>query len=1653
MVKESLRGNSNYSEADLEEMAKLRMTNMASPETGAEEVITEPVKPISPADVKLVKPKVVLGVKSRDELKKTFIDDKIKQLRASGESNYDPANTKLYNDIYGRAFDKLNPARSEKQNDRVNKSDKSKNNIVLNNIEDIVRDGYGRLSVSKNGENIAFDKFDIAIDNDTKTAEVVFIQKKDRTENKGIGLESYIELGERLKEKGITLQSLGQAQLIGGKNIWDTLVKNGLAKKIASGRYEYIGKTETENKSKSPSELSLSELNELPNSENFNETNKQALAELNSINFNDKQSVKDGISKILEIINNKFIPENKVEQVLKTKEKLIGNSNYYSKEYLEKYIQYTTKDFSELKQLETNKKENEQPKEQTTSREEPVATNVTETKSEDAGVSKEIKVRTGVSRLKQKIKDPNRIKAMKIEVFSPEGIVMQHFIGGGKVSKQAVIDFYKGSETEANLRSHMVAKQEKYGKAYAPDFDDLAHSLWAANEEKLPNSTTEDYKAAVESVVQEYTSIVQMAKDLIASHTGDKATKAEEMMSKMHEQAEKDGTSVYVDAIQNEVEKLSDEEIEQIANDQKSFDEWQGENKDIITGDAEGDVFQKSKELEYAEGELIKAERELSASKKAFDAKRKELDKGLIADQEDLFGERKSTDETSLFDERATVDARNEAVKPFKDRYDAAVKNYKKWQDKVASLEGTEDSQTSLFQKASAKKANVEKIVNKLKSSMPNVKVVFDENLKAAGKWSPINKTITINPYHAGLDTPIHEYGHVLIDAIGYNNKVIQAAIKQLKTSPLWAETKERYKELDEENLGKEVLAEAIGREGAGIFDKESEKSKFKVFLEYIFDWLKTKLGINKNIAKSLAKQIIGGVGTKDIVGKGETEQFQKNKSYKEQLEQMVRDIESKDLMEMPIEELTNAYNIITRAQLDEQISGKTSSKLLDTVMKKIALNIIERGIKDSEKQVDRAAVEHKDITSINSFMRVLSHFSDAFPGMKHLSKLWDKAFLGKVKEAEELKNTHQKLAEAVIKEENKKLGIIDKGKQAGAQILFDIKHRFFRFMDNGEGKIITVSEAKQKGLSDAKIAYVKYVRELIGKKLEIEGNSVYEADMDVLKLNKSTGEKFQTEGLISGLASLMTSDRLNNIRISFTNPITGKTEVTEFKNAKAIISKFGQGDISDKFKAVKLLLTTTLKTKSQFKKGYHADGGNKNWPMYKSGTPALDENGNLPSKFGKDNSGDANYSTDFYNAIDQYIDDYTHIKHISPLVPIINSMEHLAKNGITDEDGNVTHKKKVLAKWFERWQKLHILKSLDEFEPTVDATLRTLRFITSARTMLFNVPAQGLNLAIGVYNNWVDMNFKDFAIGLGRMFGGKNRGFGVTNKYMMDIARKYHAVSVDMDSNPLRTGLGVFSSLGFAGTKFGEIIIQTSGLAGRMSEKDYNSFEYKKNKHGVEELVIKDSLTAKEKEELEERIQDHINKVSDIQGKYGEKDKRNIMNNELGKTALQMKVWIPDWYRTRFGDVGRWTKMLEGGFKELRDDMKEKGTVKAFWENKNFMNNLKGVMMVAFLVSLVYGDDDDDEKSMASKAAQRFLSDVLFVFDPNTAKFTISRPAVAIGTIEKLIDATDHLLALEADDFYKTKSTWGDKGESKLRGDIMNFVPGKKVIEYVTED
>jgi len=107
-----------------------------------------------------------------------------------------------------------------------------KYNVSLPNIDEIIKNGGGQLEVITNDKKVEFDEFVITVDGNY--AEVMFIRKKDPTQNKGIGVPIYIELGRRLAEKGIKLCS-SKAQYGPGHDLWLKLAQLGFTEKTNGG--------------------------------------------------------------------------------------------------------------------------------------------------------------------------------------------------------------------------------------------------------------------------------------------------------------------------------------------------------------------------------------------------------------------------------------------------------------------------------------------------------------------------------------------------------------------------------------------------------------------------------------------------------------------------------------------------------------------------------------------------------------------------------------------------------------------------------------------------------------------------------------------------------------------------------------------------------------------------------------------------------------------------------------------------------------------------------------------------------------------------------------------------------------------------------------------------------------------------------------------------------------------------------------------------------------------------------------------------------------------------------------------------------------------------------------------------------------------------
>lgn len=350
-----------------------------------------------------------------------------------------------------------------------------------------------------------------------------------------------------------------------------------------------------------------------------------------------------------------------------------------------------------------------------------------------------------------KEKEPGVMKkAASVEdLTEPRDIVLQHFSTGGKIHPSAIKDLFGGKDerirqstsTEGERKSRIGLLSKK-----APGIKELAHQLWEKGQTRDGESkhTDRDYVNAIEQVLLAHVSPGSMAKDLAERYV----TKAvrQELTPEETEHVDEG----LIGKLSKEVDGIDEPAKTEITNllkkyqDRYGFVDWNKLHSD--TKGFEPDILELSQQTQkklheivqrHAEParspepkeskpdnvhgkadsssqetperiavkkQLTEASEELSGAKSAFDSKRKELDKTIVADREDLFGSRKSSSGAKLFDERVDPTARDKAIAPLKERMEKAKAEVERLQKKYDGLQGKESNQSEIFKNESADK-------------------------------------------------------------------------------------------------------------------------------------------------------------------------------------------------------------------------------------------------------------------------------------------------------------------------------------------------------------------------------------------------------------------------------------------------------------------------------------------------------------------------------------------------------------------------------------------------------------------------------------------------------------------------------------------------------------------------------------------------------------------------------------------------------------------------------------------------------------------------------------------------------------------------------------------------------------------------------------
>jgi len=752
---------------------------------------------------------------------------------------------------------------------------------------------------------------------------------------------------------------------------------------------------------------------------------------------------------------------------------------------------------------------------------------------------------------------------------------------------------------------------------------------------------------------------------------------------------------------------------------------------------------------------------------------------------------------------------------------------------------------------------------------------------------------------------------------------------------------------------------------------------------------------------------------------------------YKKDFREVQSILEDKDLEEYNIEELND---LITKLFAFNDRAAKSVKEKAYLRLGHL-VTVKQNEIHKKNEGFIEALGKTSDISPLQSKILHYSQFSEKNADMQALSLANGKAIIDKITEANSLKDTHAKLGLKVIQEENKRLGITGKA----ANRFSSDSSKYFEWMINEDGNYLTIDEAKAKGLSKAKLDYLDFHRETVsGYRESMSANDYENVKMGAIRVDKNFREAYKSEGLIPAFSYYLGggATNLGRVRILHNGKVMSYSEIE-----KEIIAGVDKKNIKSIAKALYDLLVANIKARYQLKKGQNIDEKDNPLELKGDAEYSLNEKGQLVSKFDKPRAADRGYSKDFYKAMNQFIDESAHVKHISKIMPLVEAIEYLNKNGYMEE-GYVP--KKNVSKWINDWKALQIFKEPHVNDPIIDAAVKSLRKLVASTTMWFNIPANAINVFVGNYNNWRAENAETLARGNARLFGGKGsrKEVGIVNDYALAIIKKYNLVNQDFDSHPVIKAGSVFSKLATWGTQVGEYQIQGSLGLGLLSQEEYDSFEFTKDKYGNDVLTVKPNGKYTE-DEIKSKMTQIKNRVTDIQGKYPDEDRRNIMRGEFGKALFQFKVWMPDWFKERFSarytnaygqeKEGSYTKMLRVGIKEMAADLK-KGDIKKALTNPAFVQNLKGMATIGALLALKHAGDDDDEKKKGGLNWDSALSQVLFIFDLEQDKYMVSNPAAVLGKIKDMLNAFEALVGFEEDAWQKTK----------------RIIPGGKAVTFV---
>lgn len=570
---------------------------------------------------------------------------------------------------------------------------------------------------------------------------------------------------------------------------------------------------------------------------------------------------------------------------------LTGNSNLVKLDYKDGTSEYLKKDKLEgrkltLAQIKTQNDEKQKQQEQAGAQPREAKTGTDDSQPDSKKQRKRVK---GTRKTNREIRHPEQLQALNHEVTTPLDMVLQYFIGGGKVNASAIEQIF-GNKRGKSVNAEVKSRVDLLDKT-APSLDEVAHKMWDnLSEEMQGKYDSQDFQNAVEGVLIEFDSRTKMARDL-NKRFGELANEEDRAYIDYLDQAyDQAGSEDAVNIALDIAEPITDEEAERRMSEEKEGQEVYV-NQLIAADEAKMEVIAKQQAEKDTLGKQVDDLKiYLDRLQNEYNKQKAALDKNGQQDQGDIFGGKPSDEllfKNDLSEQRKIVADIKTQLDSVKEFYNEAKNKFDNFAVGSMPMFSTKED-SDAFQTTDNRPATVDllqktypdativqsqtDLPQQILDEVPEGKTVegvlhngviymVADNLPSMGRAEGVYKHEAVG--HSGVIAELKDKLNPFVTSLVNNVTAQQRAALDKLSQKLFKKNSTELNEAQKNTLGQEYIAQAAEKPA----NYPTTWEKVKSFVRGLLRDLGIKLSVSDKDIKVLldraAKQRSNTIGTR----------------------------------------------------------------------------------------------------------------------------------------------------------------------------------------------------------------------------------------------------------------------------------------------------------------------------------------------------------------------------------------------------------------------------------------------------------------------------------------------------------------------------------------------------------------------------------------------------------------------------------------------------------------------------------------------------------------------------------------------------------------------------------------------------------------------